>query len=478
MDGRSDTFAWLGLSADTGRDDIDDALRRVEWRATMLADQSPDRARALLARVREVRRDLLGEDEIRDIPDMPLQATSDTWSMRVGPAPQQPSQPVAPPAGRHRRWITGGLDAAVAATVILAILGALVHPWPGGASSPRGRLAAAVPIAGSGHPYRSGRQVTLRWSSVPGAEQYRLELAHSSTLAAPDTIIDEAGQEIRTTQTRYVLRVVGPRFYYWRVRAIAGSTRTRRSSAQVFSVDRPRPGIPLPRRSSIVAPPGRVQLCWSSVSGTQSYLLWLHGHTHVVAARHSCLGLLLSRGRYRWAVAARVQGVRNYAGPYSPKSTVVVRRPRPVARRHAHRSSRRAIHQGTRPVTVAAAHPAVPPAQSSPASSYPAQSYRAQSYPARSLAIATAPTRVRNRAPVSVARTPAPIRQPTPEPRYSFKPPTNTYTYGHVHRASEPPVTDQGTEPVLPLPPAPPPVPKAASTPGAIPPPPPPPPVP
>jgi len=77
----------------------------------------------------------------------------------------------------------------------------------------------------------SGRTVTLSWTGVSGATQYRL--AAGSRAAAADLAVIDTG----STQTSFVATGVGDGVYYVRVRAVTGTTASAESNEVVVTVN-------------------------------------------------------------------------------------------------------------------------------------------------------------------------------------------------------------------------------------------------
>jgi hypothetical protein len=136
----------------------------------------------------------------------------------------------------------------------------------------------------------------------------------------------------------YGLHVVGRQFYYWRVRADVRGVWERYTPSTHFLVTAPSIAAPFPLRppnnSSLTAT--EAHLCWTRVPGAAGYLLDVVGVQAAIPERSTCAWFAASPGNFRWRVAARVEGVRLYTGPYSPVAyfTVSARptaTPQPVA---------------------------------------------------------------------------------------------------------------------------------------------------
>src|SRR5262249_56299182 len=85
----------------------------------------------------------------------------------------------------------------------------------------------------------SGRTVTLGWSGVSGATQYRIEAG--SRPGASDLALVDTG----SAQTTFTASGVGDGVYYVRVRAIVGASASGASNEGAVAIGgRPRPAAP------------------------------------------------------------------------------------------------------------------------------------------------------------------------------------------------------------------------------------------
>lgn len=197
--------------------------------------------------------------------------------------------------------------------------------------------------------YRSGQTMRLSWSQPPGASAYRLQVVTSATDPSDATLFKHPSLSRLVSGNSYGLRVVGRQYYFWRVQADVRGIWGRYTHSTHFLVAGPAIAAPFPltppNSSSLTV--NQAHLCWSRVRGAADYILNVVGAEAANPQRSTCAWISVRPGNYRWRVAARVKGVRLYAGPYSSPAYFTILAP-PTA--------------SPQPLPTPAAQPTVPPA--------------------------------------------------------------------------------------------------------------------
>jgi len=167
-----------------------------------------------------------------------------------------------------------------------------------------GQLHAAG--ARDGATFVSGRRITLRWSKIAGASNYRLLVTRVAV--APDGSRTSAPQSVTVLPLTnvYDFFVHGPADYGWKVQAAVQGAWWPYSVRESFSVRIPSiatPALRLPAPGAVLRP-GTIKFCWVAVKAAQSYYFRFVGGSPI-GVTGTCLSLSLRSGTYRWTVAAR-----------------------------------------------------------------------------------------------------------------------------------------------------------------------------
>jgi hypothetical protein len=115
--------------------------------------------------------------------------------------PQTPQARVAESAPRRAWWRHGGLTAAIAASLLLAVgVSQFLRGGRGGVEPTRG-AGDAVAVLAPGEVVEAGAPVTFAWRPVPGATHYQFELADADGNAGYQTIIRDTTTTLPATVT-------------------------------------------------------------------------------------------------------------------------------------------------------------------------------------------------------------------------------------------------------------------------------------
>jgi len=188
-------------------------------------------------------------------------------------------------------------------------------------------------IAGArdGGTFVSGRSITMRWSKIAAASNYRLLITRLPVAVAGSRTNAVQSVKVLPLTNAYHFRVHGPADYGWRVQAAVQGLWWPYSARQSFAVRVPPFGTPVLQSPipGAVLKPGAIKFCWGAVKDAQSYYFKFVGGAVLVASR-TCLSLPLHYGAYRWSVAAR-QGSRR--GAFSVSRHLYIPAPAPKHRR-------------------------------------------------------------------------------------------------------------------------------------------------
>ncbi|MBV9279435.1 MAG: serine/threonine protein kinase [Chloroflexi bacterium] len=256
-------------------------------------------------------------------------ATERIDAVRGAPAPMSPQGRASRTGGDVR----AGRGLALAICALALVFGPMALLLSRGPSSQHARafslLPAALSMSGprSQDLYVSGGTVTLRWTGVPHARVYRLQLAALSSRPHPA----DFGHPLRTDlveSTSRTVRVVGRQAYSWRVQALVDGRWGPYTAAKDFTVAPPAVGTPrlLSPQDGASSGAARVRLCWSHVAGADGYRVRVTG-LRAVGARSTCIWLPVRPQTYSWSVSAYVQGAGLYSGRPSARRRFTVRRP-------------------------------------------------------------------------------------------------------------------------------------------------------
>ena len=248
-------YQIVGLEPTASREAIATALQRLSDQAAVLVYTSPQRSNELWERIRQIREDLLLDPEQRAAYDRSLLA-----ARAAVPAGAEMLTAPPPPATMERRraprrgafiWRTLGSVAVLAlAAALFVVVGHRSR-----ANRPPGPLALALSSTGLQHRYQyvSGQMVHLRWSRVPHALVYRVQIATGSQSAKDLGVFRHPMLTRLTLGTAYSVKVLGPQVYYWRVQAYIRDAWSPYTRAQHFVVAGPNVMAPVPQ-----APPIRI----------------------------------------------------------------------------------------------------------------------------------------------------------------------------------------------------------------------------
>lgn len=220
---------------------------------------------------------------------------------------------------RHRRF---GPAARVAAPVLLLLILAtaglfVFHAMRG--SPTKQALNPVAPgqlrIAGArdGGTFVSGRSITMRWSKIAAASNYRLLITRLPVAAGGSRSNAAQSVKVLPLTNAYHFRVHGPADYGWRVQAAVQGVWWPYSARQSFAVRVPPLATPLLQSPApgAVLKPGAIKFCWGAVKDAQSYYFRFAG-AKPLSVSGTCLSLPLHYGTFRWSAAAR-QGSRRGA---------------------------------------------------------------------------------------------------------------------------------------------------------------------
>lgn len=380
-------YTFLGLDLSASPEAIRRELERLAQRADVLAYTAPQESREIWSRIRQVQHDLLSSRERRQAYDLAMLRSggrqpdvqpapaavvpppTPTPSRRVPPVsarraetPLMPVAPAAPPPRRVRKRNDRGVLLALGAVVALALLGgvllAALRTTPSARPLEPG-LALLDGPARPGHGYASGERIVLRWTAIPGASRYRLQVATRRSGQSLAGAWAHA-QTITTRATSHAITVIGPQSYIWRVRARVHRAWTPYAKPVGFSVQPPHVALPvrLSARRESARVPGPVRLCWAAVPGAIDYRLQVDG-MRPLQTTGTCAVARLRAGKHRWRVRAIVRAAGPYVGPPSSGAFTIARKvaPKPRARAAAHAASRaaNATHSGGSARTTGAA---------------------------------------------------------------------------------------------------------------------------
>ncbi len=222
-------------------------------------------------------------------------------------------------AVRFRRF---GPAARVAAPVLVLLMLAMVglfvfHTMLGSPTkqvlNPVAPSQLRVAGARDGGTFVSGRSITMRWSKIAGASNYRLLVTRVAVTRDGGQTSAAQSVEVLPLTNAYHFRMRGPADYGWKVQAAVQGVWWPYSARESFSVRIPplaTPLLQLPAPGAVLKP-GAIKFCWGAVKGAQSYYFRFAGGSPI-GVPGICLSLPLHFGTYRWTVAAR-QGSRRGA---------------------------------------------------------------------------------------------------------------------------------------------------------------------
>jgi len=241
-------YQVLGLEPTAPREEIAPALRRLSDQAALLAYAAPQRSHELWERTRQIREDLLLDPERRAAYDRSLlvaRAAVPASAERVA-APPSSRMAERRTAPRRRAFVGQTLGSAAVLGLAVALFVVLGHRAR--TNRPPGPLALALSSTGLQHRYQyvSGQMVHLRWSAVPRALVYRVQVAAGRHISKNLAVFRHPILTRLSLGTSYALKVVGPQVYYWRIQAYIRDRWTPYSHAQQFVVARPTGIVPVP----------------------------------------------------------------------------------------------------------------------------------------------------------------------------------------------------------------------------------------
>jgi len=325
------------------------------------------------------------------------------------------------------RWV--GPVARVAAPVLLLLILAtaglfLFHTMVG--SPTRQALSPVAPgqlrIAGArdGGTFVSGRSITMRWSKIAAASNYRLLITRLPVAAGGSRTNAAQSVKVLPLTNAYHFRVHGPADYGWRVQAAVQGGWWPYSARQSFAVRVPPLATPVLQSPvpGAVLKPGATKFCWSAVKDAQSYYFRFAG-AKPLSVSGTCLSLPLHYGTFRWSAAAR-QGSRR--GAFSVHRRLYIPAP---ALKHQ-RPTRKHVRPTAVPQIPVAQNPVVSqqpvvqaPAQQRPLVQAPVQQQPVVQAPAQQQPVVQAPVQQQPvvQAPVqSQPVVPRPVQQPATRP--------------------------------------------------------------
>ena len=246
-------YQVLMLEPTASREEIAPALRRLSDQAALLAYAAPQRSHELWERIRQIREDLLLDPERRAAYDRSLFAAREAVSASAERVAAPPSARIRErqPAPRRRAFVGQTLGSAAVLAAAVALFVVLGHRAR--TSRPPGPLALALSSTGLQHRYQyvSGQMVHLRWSAVPHALVYRVQVAAGRHISKNLAVFRLPILTRLSLGTTYALKVVGPQVYYWRIQAYVRDRWTPYSHAQQFVVARPTVIVPAPRAPAV-----------------------------------------------------------------------------------------------------------------------------------------------------------------------------------------------------------------------------------
>lgn len=344
---------------------------------------------------------------------------------------------------RFRRF---GPAARVAAPVLLLLMLAAVgifvfQTMVGSATkqvlNPVAPSQLQVAGARDGGTFVSGRTITMRWSKIAGASNYRLLVSRVAVVAGGSQTNGTQSVRVLPLTNAYHFRVRGPADYGWRVQAAVQGVWWPYSARQSFAVRVPSLATPVLQSptAGAVLKPGAIKFCWGAVKDAQSYYFRFVGAKPLGVSR-TCLSLPLHYGTFRWSAAAR-QGSRR--GAFSVYRHLYIPAPAP---RHPRRTQKHVS-----PTAV----PQIPVAQNPVVSQQPVPQAPAQQQPVVQAPVQQQPV---VQAPVQqpVVRAPVqtqpvvqrPVQQPATRP---VSPPSQPVAEATVAPLPAPPVQPVGPRP-------------------------------
>lgn len=201
----------------------------------------------------------------------------------------------------------------ILATAGLFVFHAMVGSPTKQALNPVAPSQLQVVGARDGGTFVSGRRITMRWSKIAGASNYRLLVSRVAVAAGASQTNAAQSVKLLPLTNAYHFRVRGPADYGWRVQAAVQGVWWPYSARQSFAVRVPPVGTPAlqsPAPGAILKP-GAIKFCWRAVKDAQSYYFRFAGAKPLGVSR-MCLSLPLHYGTFRWSAAAR-QGSRRGA---------------------------------------------------------------------------------------------------------------------------------------------------------------------
>jgi len=312
---------------------------------------------------------------------------------------------------RLRRF---GPAARVAAPMLLLLVLAtaglfLFHTMVG--SPTRQALNPVAPgqlrIAGArdGGTFVSGRSITMRWSKIAAASNYRLLITRLPVAVGGNRTNAAQSVKVLPLTNAYHFRVHGPADYGWRVQAAVQGVWWPYSVRQSFAVRVPPLATPVLQSPApgAVLKPGAIKFCWGAVKDAQSYYFRFAGAKPLAVTR-TCLSLPLHYGTFRWSAAAR-QGSRR--GAFSVHRQLYI--PAPPSKH------RRPTPKHVSPTAV----PQIPVAQNPVVSQQPAQQQPVVQAPVQQQPVVQAPVQQQPVVQAPVQQQPVvqrPVQQPATRP--------------------------------------------------------------
>jgi len=235
-----------------------------------------------------------------------------------------------------RRFRRSGPATRVAAPVLLLLLlvtaGLFVfHTMVGSptkqALNPVAPSQLQMAGARDGGIFVSGRSITMRWSKIAEASNYRLLITRVAVAAGGSRVNPAQSVRVLPLTNAYHFRLLGPGDYGWRVQAAVQGVWWPYSPRQSFAVRVPplaSPALQSPAPGAVLKP-GTIKFCWGAVKGAQSYYFRFIGATPL-GVSSTCLSLPLHYGTFRWSAAAR-QGSRR--GAFSVNRQLYIPAPPP-----------------------------------------------------------------------------------------------------------------------------------------------------
>jgi hypothetical protein len=380
MDTKNNHYEFLGLDVASPPDRVRAAVDRMAQHANTIAHTSPDRSHALWERIRQIRADLLSDPGRRQAYDLALiraLTPEEPVAKTASPAPQpaarprvsvRPARPVTAAPWQPPALPMAGLAAALLAAVAVALF--LFRPTSAGT-----HRSAPVALREQGsfrrHAYLPNHPVTLAWSALRGATQYRVEVASGAGKVEAPNAFDNP-QIVRVLRGQHItLTVHGGLLYAWRVQGFVGGQWQPFSSARVFYVSRPQPAEVAVRPVATPRPSRpRASHTRSKHSSTREHAHHRTAHRSAHRSRTRVHRSTSHRARRPTTASAevaaasgrsRVTSTRTWTPPVQRRQTASVR-PAPAARPAASVAPPRSRPPSSPPRPPRRTPPAPPPA--------------------------------------------------------------------------------------------------------------------